>query len=228
MLGSPTKPCPGRRDFLRLTGASVAGASVAGAAIAVPTLAGCAVLGRVGSRTLDFNSDFGVLNYAYALEVLESDFYRRVVADPPADLRPGELDVLRGISAHEDAHRTFFARALNVFRISVPDRDFSAVDFTSRKSVLTTARRFEDTGVAAYNGAGKYLSLPEFLTIAGKIVSVEARHAATIRELLFDDARAFAGDDVVDEFGLDAVADPAAVVDLVAPYFTERLRVVGV
>jgi len=209
---------PSRRSFLK-------GAAVAALAATAP---GCAVLGRISSHTLDFGSDFGPLNYAYALEVLESDFYRRVRASPPRDLRPGELDVLRGIGAHEDAHRNFLARAIGVFRIEVPERDFSSIDFSRRDSVLTAARRFEDTGVAAYNGAGKYLSLPEFLTIAGKIVSVEARHAATIRELLFDDDRAFAGDDIVNEAGLDTVADPHAVVELVAPFFRERLRVVGI
>jgi hypothetical protein len=33
--------------------------------------------------------------------------------------------------------------------------------------------------VAAYNGAGEYLTDPALLTIAGKIVSVEARQFAT-------------------------------------------------
>ena len=50
--------------------------------------------------------------------------------------------------------------------------------------VLTTARTFEDLGVSAYNGAGQLLALSPFLNHAGKIVSVEARHAATIRNLL--------------------------------------------
>lgn len=45
-------------------------------------MTGC-VLAAAGRRKLDFRDDFGVLNYAYALEVLESKFYERVVAHPP-------------------------------------------------------------------------------------------------------------------------------------------------
>lgn len=62
--------------------------------------------------------------------------------------------------------------------------NFSAVNFRSRESVLTTARTFEDTGVGAYNGAGQLLRDPNYLLAAGRIVSVEARHAATLRDLL--------------------------------------------
>ena len=51
------------------------------------------------------------------------------------------------------------------------------MDFNSRDSVLKTARTFEDLGVAAYNGAGQLLERGEYLLLAGKIVSVEARHA---------------------------------------------------
>ena len=59
------------------------------------------------------------------------------------------------------------------------------MNFNDRSSVLATAKALEDTGVAAYNAAGKYITNPAYLVIAGKIVSVEARHAsATIRNLI--------------------------------------------
>ncbi|MEW5927054.1 MAG: ferritin-like domain-containing protein [Gemmatimonadota bacterium] len=186
------------------------------------------MLNRISSHTLDFNSDFGVLNYAYTLEVMEWDFYGRVLRDPPGDLRRGELEVLRDIYEHENSHRKFFQRAIGIFKIEVPERDFSSVDFTRRESVLRTASMFENTGTAAYNGAGKYISLPEFLTIAGKIVSVEARQAAILRELLFQNPRAFADDTVVDERGMDRAFEPRQVLDMVAPFFKQRLRIVGV
>jgi hypothetical protein len=38
--------------------------------------------------------------------------------------------------------------------------------------------------VGAYNGAGRFLKTAGLLTLAGKIVSVEARHAAAIRDVL--------------------------------------------
>ena len=218
-LGSPWGGTT-RREFLRLAASGATALGLAGG------LSGC-VLTAAGRRRLDFRDDFGVLNYAYALETLEADFYARVLASPPRDLRPGELEVLRDVGAHEIEHRRFFKRALNVLRIEVPPRDFSRVDFTTREGVLRQARTFEDLGVAAYNGAGDRLKLAEFLTIAGKIVSVEARHAAAIRDLLDPGSRDFAGDDVVDELGMDRALDPGEVWAQVRPFFTRPINIVG-
>jgi hypothetical protein len=58
--------------------------------------------------------------------------------------------------------------------------NYGNLDFNSRTQVLATAKALEDTGVAAYNGAGR-LSNPDYLLLAGKIVSVEARHASAIK-----------------------------------------------
>ena len=206
-----------RRDFMRT-------AIAAGVAIGIPmTLQGC-VLGAAGRKKLDFGDDFGVLNYAYALETLEADFYKHVTRNPPSDLKPGELQVLRDIGAHEKEHQRFFKRALNVLRIEIPDRDFSSIVMT-RDGVLGAAKTFEDLGVAAYNGAGSRVKLAEFLTIAGKIVSVEARHAAAIRDLIEPNSRSFAGDDVIDAMGMDRAMQPAEVLERAQPFFRGRLKV---
>ena len=210
-----------RRQFLQRTAAGVA-------IVAIPSaLSGCHVLGAIGRPKLDFGDDFGVLNYAYALETLEAKFYQTIVKSPPRDLKPGEFEILRDIGAHEVQHRRFFKRALGVLRIKVPEIDLSSIDFTRRDSVLAQARTFEDTGVARYNGAGKRLKLAEFLTIAGKIVSVEARHAATIRDMIDPGSRAFAGDDVVDEMGRDRALEPLEVLSMVQPFFKSRLAIAG-
>lgn len=52
------------------------------------------------------------------------------------------------------------------------------VNFNNRTSVLQTAMSFEDLGVTAYNGAGPLLTSRNFLRVAGRIASVEARHAS--------------------------------------------------
>jgi hypothetical protein len=209
-----------RREFLRL-------AATGAATLGVATSLSSCVLTAAGRRRLEFRDDFGVLNYAYALETLEADFYERVVARPPSDLRPGELDVLRDIRDHEVEHRRFFKRALNLLRAQIPARDFSSVDFSTRQGVLTQARAFEDLGVAAYNGAGDRVKLAEFLTIAGKIVSVEARHAAAIRDMLNPGSRDFAGDDIVDEMGMDRALPPDEVLRTAQRFFAKPLRIVG-
>ena len=209
-----------RREFLKL---AAAGAAALGL---TTTMSGC-VLAAAGTKKLDFRDDFGILNFAYALETLESRFYEKVVASPPRDLRAGELQILKDIGDHEKAHARFLKRSLQVLRVEVPASVWPGIDFTSRQSVLTAARNFEDLGVAGYNGAVTRLRLAEFLTIAGKIVSVEARHAAAIRDLLNPNSRDFAGDDVVDANGLDRVLEPGEVLAQAQKYFAEPYRAVG-
>ena len=209
-----------RREFLALAAKGAAALGLAGG------LSGC-VIAAAGTRKLDLRDDFGILNLAYALECLESRFYTKVCESPPRDLRPGELQVLMDIRDHEISHRRFLKRSLQILRVEVPMSVWPGIDFTSRASVLGAAKNFEDLGVAGYNGAGTRIRLAEFLTIAGKIVSVEARHAAAIRDLLNPMSRDFAGDDVIDEMGMDRALEPAEVLAQAQKYFAEPYHLVG-
>ena len=164
------------------------------------------------------SGDIGVLNYAYALEQLEAAFYTRVVDSPYNDMPEAEKATLTDIRDHEVEHREFLKKALADKAIPSLEVDFSKVDFTKRESVLGTAKVFEDLGVSAYNGAGKLIKNPDYLLAAGKIVSVEARHAATIRDLLQPGSVAFAGMDVVDKNGLDGTKAPADVLKAAGPF----------
>ena len=155
--------------------------------------------------------DLGVLNYAYALEQLEAAFYTEVIASPYAGMGRGERALLRDIRDHEIAHRSFFAHALGRNRIPDLTPNFSAVNFGDRTSVLTTASTFEDLGVAAYNGGGAAIQSPKYLAAAGSIVSVEARHAETIRHLIGTPG-------VVDQQGLDRALLPSEVLPQAAPF----------
>lgn len=209
-----------RRDFLVLAAKGAAALGVAG------SLSGC-VLTSAGTKKIDFRDDFGILNFAYVLETLEARFYTKVCDAPPSDLHSGELAILRDIRDHEVVHARFLKRSLQVLRVEVPASVWPGIDFTSRTSVLTAARNFEDLGVAGYNGAGTRLRLAEFLTIAGKIVSVEARHAAVLRDMINPNSRDFAGDDVVDAQGMDRVMEPGEVLAQAQRYFAEPYRAVG-
>ena len=162
--------------------------------------------------------DIGVLNYAYALEQLEAAFYTKVIDAPYAAMSDDEKAILTDIRDHEKAHVDFLKTALADKAIPDLDVDFSKVDFTSREAVLTTAKTFEDLGVAAYNGAGKLIQNGDYLLAAGRIVSVEARHAATIRDLLQPGSVAFSGPDVVDKNGLDGALEPAKVLAAADPF----------
>ena len=205
----------GRRLFLRMAGAAAATTSL--------VVAGCSqdslteqVAARGGARIaagVDLGAgEIGILNYAYALEQLEAAFYDMVMKMPYGGMNDEERMILKALRDHEVVHREFFRKLLGSNAIPDLEVDFSAVNFRDRISVLTTARTFEDLGVGAYNGAGKYLMLPKNLVAAGKIVSVEARHAAIIRYLLAPKTGHFAGFDVVnDGTGLDLALEPTEV-----------------
>jgi rubrerythrin len=190
-----------------------------------------------GARTAATNVDLGtgdvaVLNYAYLLEQLEAAFYiqaassQRFLDRLTASDRRFFLDVRN----HEIVHRDFFKAALGANAIPEVSFNFSSINFVNRNQVLATAKTLEDIGVAAYNGAGRFLQSAAFLTLAGKIVSVEARHAAYFREILgyYDrsvlDATAFAGDDIIDENGLDLAYTPTQVIALAAPFINGEVK----
>ncbi len=165
-----------------------------------------------GTSTTDVGSgDTGILNFAYALEQLEAAFYIKVNASFYSGISTDEQQILTDIMNHEVAHRDFFKAALGTSAIKALSFDFSSINFADRTSVLSTAKALEDTGVSAYNGAGKYIKSADYLLLAGKIVSVEARHAAAIRDLLMPKTSSFAGDDVIDPTsGLDYSRTPNA------------------
>jgi len=214
-----------RRNFLKVSGLALAGSSLLLAACSDDDDNG----NMMGGGTFDLGTgDVGVLNYAYALEQLEAAFYTNVVngsfyASASAD----EKAILLDLYNHEVNHREFFKAAIGA---NVPmeqqltadlEFDFSSVDFGDRDSVLGTARVLEDTGVSAYNGAGQYIQTAVYLTLAGKIVSVEARHAAAIRSIINGSAdyTAFAGDDIIDSNGLDLAASPEEVISAAGGFF---------
>ncbi|AZI66727.1 twin-arginine translocation signal domain-containing protein [Kaistella daneshvariae] len=207
-----------RRNFLKLSGVGL-------------VVAGLAVVGcRDDNMDMPMNQnvfdlgkgDVGILNYAYALEQLEADFYTKVVNSFYSGISTVEKQLFTDIYNHEVIHRDFFKAAITAAGATpTPKLEFKydGVDFKSRDSILATAKALEDTGVAAYNGAGKYITNLDYLVIAGKIVSVEARHASAIRDLISPGSGAFSGDDVVNANGLDVAKEPKDIVMAAGGFF---------
>ena len=225
-----------RRSFLKLSGLALAGAGL--------VIAGCSdnnddndmedtSLPGVRNGVFDLGSgDFGVLTYAYALEQLEADFYTKVVNSTGFNVtfNPIERQVLTDLYYHEVVHRDFFKAALTG---ALPDPssqllptlafNYGSLNFNSRTEVLATAKALEDTGVAAYNGAGRLIKSADYLLLAGKIVSVEARHASAIRSLINPNSKDFAGDDVVNTTtGLDVAQDPSKILPIAGGFITTK------
>ncbi len=208
----------GRRNFLKLSGIGLAVAGLA--------LVGCndddLIIGG-DPNVFDLGKgDVGVLNYAYALEQLEADFYTKVVNNFYSGISSQEKQILTDLYNHEVIHRDFFKAAISGATSNIlPTLEFqyNGVNFNDRNSVLATAKALEDTGVAAYNGAGRLITNPDYLVIAGKIVSVEARHAAAIRDLISPRTAAFSGDDIINANGLDLAKPPKDIVAAAGSFF---------
>lgn len=195
-----------RRTFLRLLG-------LGGALVLLPsfvaacdsdetTAPGDGLPGSGNALVIDFaQGDVAILQYALVLEQVEADFYSRVVsAFGTSNITTAEQAILTEISNHEIAHREFLRGSLGADGAFTITATFRGVSFSDRAGVLAAARSLEDLGIAAYNGAAQYLTTPANVLSLAKIVSVEARHAATIRDLLEPRTGAFAPSSTDDVF----------------------------
>ena len=112
-----------------------------------------------GAVQLDLSNDFGILNYAYALEQLEAAFYTAVAGSSAfSSFNAEQKEVFQDLQNHEVIHREFFKAALGSHAIGMLALNTANVSasLASTTTILKTAEAFEDLGVSAYNGAGKY------------------------------------------------------------------------
>jgi hypothetical protein len=217
-----------RRSFLKLMG-------VGGAAILLPSmLTSCedginvplppggspgTGAGTGATVTIDFSKgDIAVLQFAYALEQLEADFYTRVAAAfSGSGLSSAEQTIFADIKNHEVIHRDVLKTVLGTANGFTLTPVYTGVNFGSRTSILQTAKAFEDLGVSAYNGAAQYLTSTTNLLVAGKIVSVEARHASAIGDLISPKTTLFA------QTAFDDAFSPSKVATAAQAFITEKL-----
>jgi len=139
----------------------------------------------------DFENDLDVLNYALTLEHLEHAFYRDGLASFTAEqfaTAGFDLAVVTNLTAfgnQELAHVEALTGVIaNLGGTPVQEAVYDFGDaFTDPTAFLETAQALENTGVAAYDGAGAAISDPALLTTAGTIVAVEGLHAAYLNVL---------------------------------------------
>jgi Ferritin-like domain len=157
-----------RRNLLRATTAGIVGTVV--------FVSG----GWTRAATGLLESDVSILNYALSLEYLQASFYTE--AERSGALTGKTARAARVVGATERAHVTAFLKLLGSRAIKRPTFDFQGVT-EQQHPFLKTAVAFEDLAVAAYKGQAPKLRSRAVLAAAVGIHSVEARHAAWMREL---------------------------------------------
>lgn len=174
-----------RSQFLRRAGLA-GGAFVGGGAI-LGALAPGALAFSNGDRppAVPFGKgDIGVLNFALALEYLESSFYngatenQRKHAFIPNNQAQAHV-FLRTVTHDENQHVAALKKVLGKKAIAKPSFDFHG-DNGNFKRFVDAAFTFENEGVHAYSGQAFNIKQPAYLAAALSIVTVEARHAAAI------------------------------------------------
>jgi Ferritin-like domain len=180
-------------------------AGIAGklALVAVPLALGGMFKKAYGGRGQGIETVVDVLNFALTLEYLEAKFYvmgNAAAANSTLAIPAGAAQAaIQTIGAHETAHVAFLKSAITSAGgtfVAEPVFDFTAGNgsgagpfvgvFTNYPLFLAVAQTFEDTGVRAYKGQATDPDLVlnnDVLQAALRIHSVEARHAAHIRQM---------------------------------------------
>ncbi len=163
-----------RRSFLRKVGVG------AGALVGASALAG--VFPRIANAQIPA-SDIAILNFALTLEYLEAEFYAEAVAQNKVG---GGVTrrFAQVVANHENTHVKFLKGVLGSKAVAKPRFDFKGT--TGAKATFeATADVLENTGVHAYLGQVANIKTKAVLVGAGRILPVEARHAAWIRAIRY-------------------------------------------
>ena len=156
-----------------LARAAVVGGGVVAGGIAIAGFPGVA-LGRASPE-----QDVRVLNLLLLLEYVQAAFYAD--ANTRGSLRGELAEFARTVGQHEDEHVAYLKKALGAKARAKPRVAFQGAT-GNRKAFTAAAIALEDLGVAAYNGQATNVTR-KTLAAAATIVSVEARHAAWIRDI---------------------------------------------
>jgi rubrerythrin len=158
---------------------------IARGALATGALYGTTAVGSFVTQAFaQGGGDVDILNFALTLEYLEAAFYKEALSK--AGLSGQVKKLAQEIGDHENQHVDALTSAIKKAGGKPVTAPKVAFPLSNEASFLKLAETFEDTGVAAYDGAAPMIKSKDVLGAAGSIAQVEARHAAAIRYLKGD------------------------------------------
>jgi hypothetical protein len=163
------------RTRAQALGAMAAGGAVLGAG----AFAGGLLAPQAGHGAPSPEQDVRIFNFLLVLEEAQSAFYAAALAGGALD---GDLlEYAKVVAPQEREHVAFLRKKLGGKAGAKPRLDFSKVT-TDAGRFRATAIDLEEATAAAYIGQGASLT-GDAVVDAARIVAVEARHAAWIRDL---------------------------------------------
>ncbi|KAK6436103.1 hypothetical protein LTR95_007703 [Oleoguttula sp. CCFEE 5521] len=148
----------------------------------------CPVPARLAKRQqLSEMNDFDILNYALTLEHLEDTFYRQGLAKftlndfTRAGFDAAFYNNVKSIAEHEASHVAFLTGAIEAAGGNPVLECTYAFGITTVAGFVATASVLEGVGQSAYLGAARQIANKNYLTAAGSILTVEARHSSYLR-----------------------------------------------
>jgi Ferritin-like domain len=161
--------------------------AVGAAALSVPAAAAAPA---ASSQARSPAQDVEILNFALLLEHLQAAFYAAALR---RGFVRGELRAFaETVLGNEEEHVALIRQVLGPRARPRPTFSFDPI-LRDRARFVRSALTLEDAGVAAYNGQAANLTRRALLP-ALRIVSVEGRHAAWIRDIAGAHPAPFAAD----------------------------------
>lgn len=140
------------------------------------------VVPEPGAIDLGTNDD-GLTNLMFVSQQIETDLYSKILTEGSLNMTDRNEVLMTDIYQQEVTHREFLRNYLKG-RGTIVETDFSSINFSSPGDILSNLLLIENTIAGLFAEIGRLYAFSDNAAIVAKLASVEARHAATISNMM--------------------------------------------